>query len=83
MFKILRIVFSLLSALCLVPVVLLGVFKGIFPALACVGCAIVFFLLALLFKTMQENQEERKAPKGDFFSPQAPEREEENGKEEK
>ncbi len=72
MYKNLRILFTVLSALCVLPVVFLGIYAGILWALLCALAAAAFFGLAALCKHLQERQEEKKtppAPVGDFFSP--------------
>lgn len=75
MYKILRIVFTVLSALFILPVVLIGIYLGLEWALACAAAAAAFFGLAVLFKRFQEREEEKKNPPppvGDFFSPLPP-----------
>ena len=72
MYKILRIVFTVLSALFILPVVLIGIYLGLGWAIACAAAAAAFFGLAVLFKRFQEREEEKKNPPppvGDFFSP--------------
>lgn len=72
MYKILRIVFTVLSALFVLPVVLIGIYLGLEWAIACAAAAAAFFGLAVLFKRFQEREEEKKNPPppvGDFFSP--------------
>lgn len=72
MYKTLRIIFTVLSAVCVLPVVFLGVYVGLPWAILCALAAAAFFGLAALFKKLQEAEEERKnppPPAGDFFSP--------------
>lgn len=71
MFKTLRILFTVLAVILLVPIVPIGAFWGLIPALLLAGGALVSFLLVLFFKGKQEHAEEKKnaKPKGDFFNP--------------
>lgn len=69
MYKKLRILFTVLSALCLLPVVIVGIFAGLVPALIETGAAILFFALAALFKKKQVLQENPPEEKADFFHP--------------
>ena len=70
--KTLRILFTLLAALCLAAFPLVGIFGG----MDYIGIPIliggVFFLLMLLCKNKQLEQEEKQsaAPKADFLNPQ-------------
>ncbi len=69
MFLKLRILFTVLSALCLAVIVPAFVWGG-FPWLAIVGsCALLFFALMLLCKQSQEKREEEKKPEADFLNP--------------
>lgn len=70
--KKLRIVFTVLSALCLVCAIPVGIFADFLPAIIVLVCALLFFLLMLFFKRQQEREELKKnppAPRGDFFNP--------------
>lgn len=70
--KVLRIVFTIISALCLVCAIPVGIFADLIPALIILACAFLFFCLMLFFKKQQEREELKKnppAPKGDFFRP--------------
>ena len=69
MFEKLRIVFTILSAAFVLPVIFLAAFIDILWGAACAAVALIFFLLAAHFKRLQERQEPPAAPKGDFFSP--------------
>lgn len=70
MFKILRIVFTVLSAICVLPVIFLGVFADLTWAIICALGAVLFFLIAACFKKLQEKQENSpEEPQGDFFNP--------------
>lgn len=57
MFLYLRIIFSILSALCVGALIPLGVFLGFEWAGACLLGAILFFGLTLFFKQSQELKE--------------------------
>jgi hypothetical protein len=69
MYKKLRILFTVLCAVCLVPVVIVGVFAGIIPALIETGVAILFFVLAAFFKKKQFLQENPPRENADFLHP--------------
>ena len=60
--KTLRILFTILSAVCLAALPLVGIFGGMdFVAIPLLGAG-VFFLLMLFCKNKQEQQEEREHP---------------------
>ena len=64
----LRIIFTILSALCLAVLLPAGTFGGMPYFLACAGASIVFFLLVLLCKKIETNKEP-KEPTPDFLNP--------------
>ena len=69
MFQTLRIVFTILSALCVLAVMPVGAFVGLPYALICVAAAFVFYVVMLYFKTKQEQSNlENAPPTPDFFS---------------
>ena len=57
MFKTLRILFTILSAICIALVIPIGAFLGWFWAIGCALFALLFFVVMLLCKQSQENQE--------------------------
>ena len=70
--KILRIVFTIISALCLASAIPVGIFADLIPTLIILACAFLSFCLMLFFRKRQEAEELKKnppAPKGDFFHP--------------
>lgn len=72
MFLKLRIVFTILSAVCVAAIFPIGIFLDVIPAIVCAGTGVLFFLAMLFCK---KKQEERENPpetqnKGDFFHPQ-------------
>lgn len=60
MMKTLRILFTILSALCVAAVIPIGSFFGFYWALAVAGAALLFFGLMLACKRAQEAPEEAK-----------------------
>ena len=75
--KTLRILFTILSALCLAALPLVGIFGGMdYVAIPLLGAG-VFFLLMLFCKNKQEQQEERERPTvtADYLHPIHPESE--------
>ncbi len=74
MFVKLRILFTILSALCLVAILPAAVWGGWLWLGILGGCAFFFFALMLLCKQSQEKREaekrEREAPTPDFLKPQ-------------
>ena len=79
MFQTLRIVFTLLSALCVAVVIPVGVFGGFTASVVCAGLAFTFFLAMLYFKGKQEQSTpESSEPTPDFLSPQPNAEEKEN-----
>lgn len=73
MFLKLRIVFTILSAVCVAAVFPIGIFLDVIPAIVCAGAGVLFFLVMLFCK---KKQEERENPpetqnKADFFHPQS------------
>jgi fatty acid desaturase len=72
MFKTLRIVCSIIAALLLAACVFIFIYVGMWAGFVTLLAVGVFFLLTLLFKNLQEKQEERQNPakqEGDFFNP--------------
>ena len=68
MFKTLRILFTLLSALCVAIVLPVGTFFGLTYALICVALAFVFFVSMLYFKGKhEETTNENQTPSADFL----------------
>ena len=65
--SVLRIIFTVLSALCLAALLPAGTFGGLPYALACAGGAGLFFLLMLLCKKLQSKKEPQE-PQADFLS---------------
>ncbi len=65
--KVLRIIFTILSALCLAAILPAGTFGGLPHALICAVSAGVFFLFVLLFKKLQEKKNP-KEPESDFLN---------------
>ena len=71
MFLKLRVIFTVLSAICLAAVIPVGTFWDFVPAILCAFAAGVFFLLMLFFKNKQEKQENptQNQDEADFFNP--------------
>ena len=69
--KILRIIFTILAALCLAAFPLVGIFWGMDYVGIPIFAGGVFFLMMLLCKNKQELQESKQnaAPQGDFLRP--------------
>lgn len=71
MYKILRIVFGVISALLVAACIFIFIYLGFMWGLICVAAAAAFFGLCVLFKNLQE-KEERKLnpppPVGDFIT---------------
>ena len=70
--KTLRIIFTILCAICLAVAMPLGTFFDWLWALPCLLLAGIFFMLMWICKGAQENQERKQtppAPQGDFFHP--------------
>ena len=65
--KVLRIIFTILSALCLAAILPAGTFGGLPHALICAAGAGVFFLFVLLFKKLQEKKSPNE-PEPDFLN---------------
>lgn len=68
----LRIIFTILSAICVAAVFPIGFIFDLVPAIVCAGVAALFFLIMLFFKKKQETQENppEKRNDADFFHPQ-------------
>jgi hypothetical protein len=72
MMKTLRILFTILCAICLAVAMPLGTFFDWLWALPCLLLAGVFFMLMWICKGAQENQERKQnppKPQGDYLSP--------------
>ena len=67
---VLRIIFTILSALCLAAILPAGTFGGLPHALICAAGAGVFFLFVLLFKKLQEKKNPQKT-EPDFLNADA------------
>ena len=79
MFQTLRIIFTVLSAICVAVVIPVGVIKGLTASVVCAGLAFAFFLAMLYFKGKQEQSNpELSEPTPDFLSPQPNAEEKEN-----
>lgn len=72
MFLKLRILFTILSAICIAAVFPVGIFFDVVPAVICAGAGALFFLIMLFFKKKQELRENppEKQNSADFFHPQ-------------
>lgn len=71
----LRVLFTILSALCLVAIVPASIFGGLVWFGVCGASALLFFLLMLVFKQSHEEQETAKKQEEDepsFFHPTKP-----------
>ncbi len=70
MFKFLRIIFTILSALCVTPAIFMGIYVDFTWTFIFAGGALIFFMLAAHFKNLQLQREEPDLPQqGDFFNP--------------
>ena len=65
----LRIIFTILSAVCAAAVVPVGTFCGFIGAMICIVAAFMFFVVMLGFKNKQEQQENPPAQQPDFLHP--------------
>ena len=67
MFKILRMISSILAAILVTACIFLGIFVDMIACIGCAAGALLFFVLTLLFKYLQEEQEakEQNAPPTD------------------
>ena len=72
MFLKLRVIFTILAAICLAAIIPVGTFWDFTPAIICAAAGGAFFLLMLLCKSKQEKQENppKKASTADFFHPE-------------
>ena len=68
----LRVIFTILAAICLAAIIPIGTFWDFTPAIICAAAGGVFFLLMLLCKSKQEKQENppEKTSTADFFHPE-------------
>ena len=62
MFKILRIACSVIAAVLVTACIFLGIFIDIVACLACAAGALLFFVLTMLFKYLQEERESKDRP---------------------
>ena len=83
MFLKLRIIFTVLAAVCLALVLPMGTYGGLVWAIITAAAAGVFFLLMLLFKQEQEKRENPPTTEPDFFHPQNKNEDEKDGNNEK
>lgn len=65
----LRIIFTILSAICAAAVVPIGTFFGLIGAIICIVLAVMFFVVMLGFKNKQETKENPPEERPDFFHP--------------
>lgn len=85
--KILRVIFTILCAVCIAALPVAGIFGGLpFAGIALLGAG-VFFTLMLACKSRQlaeeQKQSEPQQPAGDFFHPVSPTEEIKNNQENK
>ena len=73
MFKTLRIICTIISALCAAAVLPIGAFFDIPWALLCVAAAFLFYLAMLFFKQQQEKKESEAQNANPAESPSVPE----------
>lgn len=66
----LRIIFTILAAICAALVLPVGTFGGFLWAIVAVLGAVMFFLLMLVCKQSQEKREKKDAQEPSFFEPQ-------------
>ena len=59
MFKILRMACSIIAAVLVTACIFLGIFINIVACVACGAGALLFFVLTMLFKYLQEEKEEK------------------------
>lgn len=74
MYKVLRIIFSVLAALLAAAAIFIFIYAGIVWGIATVILAFVFGALMVTFKGLQEKKERKEnppPPKGDFISGKA------------
>lgn len=69
MYKTLRIIFTILSTICLTAVIPIGTILGFDFALGVVIGAIVFFFAMLHFKQKQEEATDETSNEADFLNP--------------
>lgn len=67
----LRVIFTILAAICLAAIIPIGTFWDFTPAIICAAAGGLFFLLMLFCKNKQEKQENPPSQenKADFFNP--------------
>lgn len=63
MFKILRAVFAIAAAILIAMCVPAGIFWDMIAVWACLGGALLFFALSMLFKFLQEDREAKQEPR--------------------
>lgn len=68
----LRVIFTILAAICLAAIIPIGIFWDFTPAIICAAAGGLFFLLMLFCKNKQEKQENPPSQenKADFFHPE-------------
>lgn len=76
MYKTLRIIFTILAALCAVSFIFIGVFVGFLYALYAAGAGVVFFGIMLLFKAKQEEKKAALEKHPDFMTDDEKEKDE-------
>lgn len=59
MFKILRIISCIIAALCVAACVFVFIYAGVVWGICALLAAVVFFVLTLLFKHLQEDEEKK------------------------
>lgn len=76
MFLKLRIIFTILSALCAALVLPIGTWFGLVWAIVAAVAAAVFFFIMLIFKQEQEKRETPIEKEPDFLNPNKPDEQE-------
>lgn len=68
MYKILRIICSVIGALALAACVFVFVYAGVLWGIITLICAAAFFMLTVFFRNLQLKGEEDASPRGDFIT---------------